>query len=82
MSEVYKLGDEGFFLFKSWFASIEAAEAAMEVGAELIGMVKTNNIRFFKETIEKLPKDWPGGSNPVLRIKPMVPGDRPLISIG
>ena len=45
-------------------------------------MVKTNTKGFCKETIEKLTKDWPGGSYLVLRSKPMVPGDRPLIDIG
>ena len=54
----------------------------MEVGAELIGMLKTNNKGLCKETIEKLTKDWPGGSYLVLRSKPMVPGYKPLISIG
>ena len=34
------------------------------------------------DTIEKLTKDWPGGSYLVLRSKPMVPRDRPLIAIG
>ena len=54
----------------------------MEIGAEFIGMVKTNTKGFYKETIEKFTKDWPGGSYLVLRSKPMVPGDRPLIAIG
>ena len=54
----------------------------MEVGAELIVMVKTNTKGLCKETIENLTKDWTGGSYLVLRIKPMVPGDRPLIAIG
>ena len=45
----------------------------MEVGAELIDMVKTNTKGFCKETIEKLTKDWPRGSYLVLRSKPMVP---------
>ena len=53
----------------------------MEISAELIGMVKSNTKGLCKETIEKLTKDWPGGSYLVLRSKPMVPGDRPLISI-
>ena len=53
----------------------------MEVGAELIGMVKTNTKGLCKETIEKLTKDWPGGSYLVLRNKHMVPGYRPLIAI-
>ena len=54
----------------------------MEVGAKLIGMVKTNNKGFCKETIDKLTKDWSGGAYLLLRSKPMVPGDRPLIDIG
>ena len=43
----------------------------MGLGAELIGMVKTNTKGFCKETIGKLTKDWPGGSYLVLRSKPM-----------
>ena len=54
----------------------------MELGVELIGMVKTNTKGFCKDTIEKLTKNWPGGSYLVLRSKPMVPGGRPLIAIG
>ena len=67
-----KGGPKGCFIFDSWFASKKAAEAAMEFGAELIGMVKTNTKGFCKETIEKLTKYWPGGSYLVLRSKPMV----------
>ena len=70
------------FLFDSWFASKKAAEAAMEMGAELIGMVKTNTKGFCKEAIDNLTNAWPGGSYLVLRSKPMVLGDRPLIAIG
>ena len=53
----------------------------MELGAELIGMVKANTKGFCKEKIEKLTKNWPGGSYVVLRSKPMVPGVWPLIAI-
>ena len=77
-----KGGTKDYLLFDSWFTSKKAAEAAMEVGAELIGMVKKNSKGFCYETIEKLTKDWPGGSYLVLRSKPVVPGDRPLIAIG
>ena len=52
------------------------------MGDELIGMVKTNTKGFCKQTIEKITKDWPGGSYHVLRSKLMVPRDRPLIAIG
>ena len=37
-----KGGTKDCFLFDIWFASKKAKEAVMEVGAELIGMVKTN----------------------------------------
>ena len=77
-----KGGTKDCFLFDSWFASKKASESAMEVCAEFIGMVKTNTKGFCKETIEKLTKDWPGGSYLVLSSKHMVPGGRPLIAIG
>ena len=32
------------FIFDSWFSSKKTRKAAMEVGAKLIGMVKTNQI--------------------------------------
>ena len=37
-----KRGTKNCFLFDSWFDSKKAAESAMEIGAELIGMVKAN----------------------------------------
>ena len=45
----------------------------MELGDELIGMVKTNTKGFYKEAIEKLTTAWPGGSYLMLKSKPMVP---------
>ena len=77
-----KGGTTDCFLFDNWFATKKAAKGAMEVGAELIGTVKTNTKGFCKETIYKLTKDWDGSSYLVLRIKPMVTGDRPRIAIG
>ena len=77
-----KGGLKDCFLFDSWFASKKAEEDAMELCAELLGMVKTNTKGLCKDTTEKLTKDWPGGSYLVLRSKPVVPRVRPLISIG
>ena len=70
------------FIFESWFSSKKLAEAVMDVGADLIGMDKTNIKGFCREIIEKLTKDWPGCSYLLLRSKPMVPRGRPLIAIG
>ena len=75
-------GTNDCLIFDSWFASKKAAESAMVIGAELIVMVKKNTKGFCKETIEKLTKDFPGGSYLMLRSKPMVPGNRPRIAIG
>ena len=61
------------FIFDSWFYLNELTEAAMDVGADMIGIVKTNTKGFYKETITKLKNYWPGGSYLVLRSKPMVP---------
>ena len=77
-----KVATKDCFIFDSWFSLKKLSEAAMEFGAELIGTVKKNTKIFCQDTIEKLTKDWPGGSYLVLSSKPMVPGVRPLIAIG
>ena len=81
VQKIIKEGTKDCFLFDSSFASKKGEKSAMEVGAELIGMMKTNTKGLCKETIEKLTRDWPGGSYLMLRSKPMVPGDRTLIAI-
>ena len=54
----------------------------MDVGADMIGMVKTKTKRFCKETIDNMKKYWTGGSYLVLKRKYVLPGDRSLIAIG
>ena len=54
----------------------------MEFGAKFIGTVRKNTKKLGKEIIEKLTKDWPGGSYLMLRSKTIVPGVWPLIYIG
>ena len=46
-----KGGPKDCFLFDGWFVSKKAAESAIEMVAELIGMVKTNTKGFCKEKI-------------------------------
>ena len=60
------------FLFGSFFSSKRSAEAVMDVGADMIGMVKTNTKGFCKNTIEKLTKDFPVGSYLVFKKKYVV----------
>ena len=54
----------------------------MDVGADMLGIIKTNIKRFCKDTIENLKKDLPSGSYLVLNIKSVIPRDRTVISIG
>ena len=69
------------FIFDSWLSSKKSEESEMEVGSNLIGMVKTKTKLFCKETNEKLTKYWTGCSYLMLRIKHMVPRVRSIISI-
>ena len=69
------------FLFNNWFSLKKSSEAAASIGVYFIDMAKTINKGFCKATIEGLTKDWPGGSYIVLRIKPMVSEERPLLAI-
>ena len=62
--------------------SKKAAEATISIGVDLIRILKTNTDGFYRATIEGLAKDWPGRSYIVLRSKPKVPGERPIIDIG
>ena len=54
----------------------------MDVGTYLIGMFKTITKGSCKDTIDDLTKSFLGCSYLVLRIKPVVPGGRPIIDIG
>ena len=68
--------------FYIWFSSKKSEEDAMVVGADMIGVGKTNTKGFCKYTIENLKKCFPVGSYLMLRSKPMVTGGRRLICIG
>ena len=70
------------FIFDNRFSSKKLEEATMEVGADLVGMIKANIKGFCKDIIDNLTKDWPGGSYFMLRSKPIVPRRRPLIAVG
>ena len=71
-----------FFLFSSWFALNILTEAAMDFGAYIIGMVKTNAKLLCKDTINNLKKCGKGGYYLVLKRNYMVPSYRLLISVG
>ena len=54
----------------------------MDVGADIIDMVKTNTKILCKDTIYNLIPDWPGGYYLMLNGNYMVPGQNHLIYIG
>ena len=49
-------------LFEICFNSKRQYEAEMDVGAEMVGTIKTNKKGFCKDTINNLKNDWLGGS--------------------
>ena len=70
------------FILDSGFSSNNLEEDVMDVGADLIGMVKIDTKGFCRYTIEKLTYYFPGGYYLMLRSNKMVPGRRPLVDIG
>ena len=64
-----------------WFSGVKMAEEAMAEGVDYWEPVKTGHKVFCLYTLEKLMKDWLGGSYLVLKITPIFPGDRPLMDI-
>ena len=51
-------------------------------GVNYCGPVKTSHKGFCLAMLEKLMKDWPGGSYLVLKSTPIFPGEIPLLVIG
>ena len=51
-------------------------------GVDYFSLVKTIHKGFCLAILEKLMKDWPGGSYLFLKITPRFPGETPLLAIG
>ena len=50
-----------------WFSSVKTAEEMAATGVNYCGPVNTSHKVFCLATLEKLMKDWPGGSYLVLK---------------
>ena len=59
----------------SWFSSVKTAEEIAAAGVDYCGPVKTSHMGFCLATLEKLMKNWPGGSYLVLKSTPIFPGE-------
>ena len=57
------------------------ADEAMDGGVDYYGPDKMSHKGFSLATLEKLMKDYPGGSYLVMKSNPRVPENRPLVSI-
>ena len=66
----------------SWFSSVKTSEEMAAAGANYCGPARTSHKGFCLDTLEKLMKDWPGGSYLVMNSTPLFPGGRPLLAIG
>ena len=65
----------------SWFSFVKTTEELMAERVNYCGSVKTRYRGFCLATLEKLMKDWPGGSYLVMNTTPSVPGGRSLLAI-
>ena len=63
-----------------WFGGVKTSEEVMAQGVNYCGTVKTSH-KLFLAALEKLMKDWNGGSY-LVKINPIFPGGRPLMFIG
>ena len=54
----------------------------MAEGIDYSGPVKTIHNSFCQATLERLTRDWPGGSYLVMKITPRVPGEKTHLTIG
>ena len=64
-----------------WFSSVKTAEGMIAAGVDYCGPEKTSHKGFCLATLEKLMKDWPGGSYIVMKSTQIVPSERPLLVI-
>ena len=65
-----------------WFIGLRTAEEEIYEGVDYCGPMKTIQKRFCLDILEKLTKDFPGGSYLVMKSNPIFPGDRQLMDIG
>ena len=52
----------------SWFSVLKTSEEAIAKGVYYYGQVKTTHKDFCLATLEKLMKNWPGGSYLIIKI--------------
>ena len=64
-----------------WFSSIKIAEEMSSAGVNYCGPVKASHKGFCLATLEKLMKDWTGGSYIVLKSTPIFTGERPFLAM-
>ena len=70
------------YFYDRWFSEMKAATEAMSEGVDYCAPTKTIHNGCYLATLEKLIKDWPGGSYLVLKSTPRFPGESPLLAIG
>ena len=76
-----QLTSNNTYFSDSWFSSVKTAEEMAAAGVNYCRKVKTSHKGFCLATLEKLMKDWPGGSYLVLKSTPRFPGESPLLVI-
>ena len=65
----------------SWFSGVKIYEEAVSEGVDYSGLAKTSHKGFCLYTLEKLMRNWLGGSYLVMKGTPIFPGARTLMDI-
>ena len=77
-----QLASNETYFYDRWFSGVKNSDKAMALGVDYCRPVKSTHEGFCLATLEKLIKDWPGGSYIVMMINPRVHGGRPFMAIG
>ena len=77
-----QLSSNDTYCYNSWFSGVKITEESMAAGVDYCGPLKTSHKGSCLDTVGKLMKYWPGWSYLVMKSTPIVPGGRPLMTIG
>ena len=77
-----QLTSNNTYFADGYFSSVKTPEDMVAEGVDYCGPAKTTHKGFCLAMLEKLMKNWPGGSYLVLKITPRFLGKIPLQAIG
>ena len=77
-----QLSSKNSLFYDIWFSGVKTAYNGNIEGVDYCGPVKISHMGFFLSTLVKLMEEWLEGSHLVLKISPILTGNKPLMAIG